>query len=143
GEDVTSNVRTMRSVPLSIPAATLKRAKALPDFEVRGEVIMPLASFQRMNDEREERGLPRFANPRNAAAGTIRVLEPNIVAQRRLDYFAYFCLAPDGSNLFDTHSASLEALAAAGFKVNLNWKMASDVDAVLRFISEWEGKRDK
>jgi DNA ligase (NAD+) len=71
------------------------------------------------------------------------VLEPNIVAQRRLDYFAYFCLAPDGGDLFETHSASLEALSVAGFKVNLNWKLATDIDAVLRFIGEWEGKRDK
>ena len=137
GEDVTSNVRTIRSVPLTIGS------KKLPlDFEVRGEVIMPIASFQRMNDEREQEGLSRFANPRNAAAGTIRVLEPNIVAQRRLDYFAYFALKPDGTDLFTEHSASLDALANAGFKVNPHRTVATDIDQVWRFINQWEAKRD-
>ena len=145
GEDVTSNVRTMRSVPLSVPAPLLKKSGLPSNFEVRGEVIMPLSSFQRMNDDREQLGLSRFANPRNAAAGTIRVLEPNIVAQRRLDYFAYFCLShtADGNDLFPTHSSALEALSAIGFKVNRNWVLADDIDGVLRFITEWEAKRDK
>jgi len=92
GEDVTSNVRTMRSVPLSVPLSVLKKAGIPPDFEVRGEVIMPIASFERMNEERERQNLSKFANPRNAAAGTIRMLEPNIVAERRLDFYAYFLL---------------------------------------------------
>ena len=82
GEDITLNVRTMRSVPLSIAAKSLKSAGLPPDFEVRGEVVMPLASFERMNEERERQSLAKFANPRNAAAGTLRQLEPNIVAQR-------------------------------------------------------------
>src|SRR5215469_12912788 len=90
GEDVTSNVRTMRSVPLSIAPAVLKKAGLPADFEARGEVIMPIASFERMNEDRERQNLSRFANPRNAAAGTIRVLEPNIVAERRLDFYSYF-----------------------------------------------------
>src|SRR5258707_9858612 len=77
GEDVTSNVRTMRSVPLAVSAAALKKASVPQDFEVRGEGIMPLAAFERMNEDREAQGLAKFANPRNAAAGTIRVLEPN------------------------------------------------------------------
>src|SRR5215468_3400521 len=111
GEDVTPNVRTMRSVPLSVSAAALKKAGVPADFEVRGEVIMPIDSFKRMNDDREAEGLPRFANPRNFAAGTIRVLEPNIVAQRRLDYFAYFLLV-DGKYFPDLHSDALEALQA-------------------------------
>ena len=89
GEDVTLNVRTVRSVPLTIPAKTLTKAGLPPDFEVRGELLMPLAAFQRMNEEREQQGLPKFANPRNATAGTVRVLEPNITAQRRLDFFSY------------------------------------------------------
>src|SRR5438270_3724888 len=81
GEDVTSNVRTMRSVPLSVSAATLKKAAAPQDFEARGEVIIPAKDFERMNEDRERQNLSRFANPRNAAAGTIRTLEPSIVAQ--------------------------------------------------------------
>ena len=142
GEDVTSNVRTIRSVPLSITPALLKRSGLSPNFEVRGEIIMPIPAFARMNDEREQQGLSRFANPRNAAAGTIRVLEPNIVAQRRLDYFAYFALTPDGSPAFEKQSHGLEALVAAGFKVNPNRKVARGVDEVIAFIQTWESKRD-
>lgn len=137
GEEVTTNVRTIKSVPLSV------RGKKLPqDFEVRGEVIMPIESFRRMNEEREKQGLSAFANPRNAAAGTIRTLEPNIVAQRRLDFFAYFALDAQGGDLFEKHSDSLAALGEAGFKVNRNRAVAGDIDAVLRFIRLWEDKRD-
>ena len=93
GEDVTLNVRTVRSIPLSIPKEKLKKAGIPADFEVRGEMLMPLAAFKRMNDEREEKGLSVFANPRNATAGTVRQLEPAITAQRRLDYFAYCAAA--------------------------------------------------
>src|SRR4051812_41750159 len=143
GEDVTTNVRTIRSIPLSISAEQLKKSKFGDDFEVRGEVIMPIASFTRMNDEREQQGLSKFANPRNAAAGTIRTLEPNVVAQRRLDYFAYFALKPDGTDAFTTHSEALAALSAAGFKVNPNHKHVQTIDDVWAFINEWEGKRDK
>src|ERR1700677_1632597 len=92
GEDVTSNVRTIRSVPLSVSKERLQRARLPQGFEVRGEVILPDDAFLRMNREREEQGLPPAVNPRNAAAGTIRTLEPNIVAQRRLDFYAYFAL---------------------------------------------------
>lgn len=143
GEDVTSNVRTVRSIPLSISKEALKKSRLPKDFEVRGEILMPIASFQRMNEEREQQGLARFANPRNAAAGTIRVLEPNIVAQRRLDYFTYFALGPDGSDLFASHSEALEALALAGFKVNANHAVAKDLDAALKLIHRWEAQRDQ
>src|SRR5262249_3273348 len=90
GEDVTTNVRTVRSVPLSIAAATLKEAGLPPNFEVRGEIIMLLESFRKLNEERERLQLPKFANPRNFAAGTIRTMDANIVAQRRLEFFSYF-----------------------------------------------------
>ncbi len=93
GEDVTPNVRTVRSIPLTIFGKDAEKAGLPRDFEVRGELLMPLASFQRMNEEREEKGLPKFANPRNATAGTVRTLEPNVTAQRRLDFFAYGLLA--------------------------------------------------
>ena len=96
GEDVTSNVRTIRSVPLSVSAAKLKAAGLPQSFEVRGEVVLPQAAFEKMNEERVAQGMAPAANPRNAAAGTIRTLEPNIVAQRRLDFYAYFLLLRDG-----------------------------------------------
>ena len=92
GEDVTTNVRTIRSVPLSVSAAKLAAAGLPNSFEVRGEVVLPHAAFRKLNQERESQGLAPAANPRNAAAGTIRTLEPNIVAQRRLDFYAYFLL---------------------------------------------------
>src|SRR5499425_2951422 len=92
GEDVTANVRTVRSIPLSITPEKLKKAGIPPDFEVRGELLMPIASFKRMNEEREKHALSLFANPRNATAGTVRQLEPSITAQRRLDFFAYALL---------------------------------------------------
>ncbi len=117
GEDVTLNVRTVRSIPLSIFSERLKKAGLPPNFEVRGELLMPIASFKRMNEEREKTGLSVFANPRNATAGTVRQLEPGITAQRRLDYFAYMLLV-DGRTYFDRHSKTLEALETAGFKVN-------------------------
>jgi len=82
----------MRSVPLAVPEDALRKSGLPPGFEVRGEVVMPLAAFQRMNEDRERQNLSKFANPRNAAAGTLRQLEPNIVAQRRLDFYAYFLL---------------------------------------------------
>src|SRR5207237_7386138 len=89
GEDVTLNVRTVRSVPLSISKEKLKKAGIPADFEVRGELLMPLASFKKMNDEREAKGLSLFANPRNATAGTVRQLESRVTAERRLDFFSY------------------------------------------------------
>jgi len=141
GEDVTSNVRTLRSVPLSIDPAKLKKAGVPADFEVRGEVIMPIASFERMNEDRERQNLSKFANPRNAAAGTIRVLEPNIVAQRRLDFYAYFLLV-NGQYFPDHHANALDALHDIGFKVNPNHTVATNIDQVLAFINKAEQMRD-
>src|SRR5450755_1202360 len=123
GEDVTPNVRTVRSVPMTIPAKTLDKAGLPHDFEVRGEILMPLAAFQRMNDEREAQALPVFANPRNATAGTVRTLEPSVTAQRRLDFFGYGLLA-NGRSVFPRHSEALKALQAVGFKVNPHHKLA-------------------
>ncbi|MDR3735212.1 MAG: NAD-dependent DNA ligase LigA [Acidobacteriaceae bacterium] len=141
GEEVTTNVRTIRSVPLSISAAKLKAAGLPVQFEVRGEVVMPNAAFVRLNEEREAAGLARAANPRNAAAGTIRTLEPNIVAQRRLDFYAYFLLQ-QGDSLLPLQSESLDALAAAGFRVNPHRERAKTVDAVLAFIARVEELRE-
>ena len=141
GEDVTANVRTVRSVPLTIPPKTLDKAGLPQDFEVRGELLMPIASFVRMNEEREAQGLPRFANPRNATAGTVRQLESKITAQRRLDFFSYFLLS-NGRTIFERHSEALKALQTAGFKVNRNHRLVHNLDQVLAFIHEWEAKRD-
>jgi len=141
GEEVTANVKTIRSVPLFIPAATLKKAGLAAEFEVRGEVIMPTKSFERMNEERERQGLPKFANPRNAGAGAVRVLDPNITAQRRLDFYAYFLLA-DGRAFLPRQSEALEALQTAGFKVNPNWRRAQNGEELWKFINSWEPKRD-
>jgi DNA ligase (NAD+) len=141
GEDVTLNVRTVRSIPLSIPKDKLKKAGVPANFEVRGEMLMPLAAFKKMNDERAAHGLSTFANPRNATAGTVRQLEPSITAQRRLDYFGYMLLV-DGRTYFDRHWRTLEALDAAGFKVNSYRTLAKNFDEVWRFIEKEEKKRE-
>jgi DNA ligase (NAD+) len=141
GEDVTLNLRTVRSVPLSIPPAALKKTHMPGDFEVRGEVIFPTKSFERMNEDREKQGLAKFANPRNAAAGAVRVLEPNITAQRRLDFYAYFLLV-DGRAHIDKQSDALDTLEKLGFKVNPNRAVFKTVDDVLMFINTKERERE-
>jgi DNA ligase (NAD+) len=141
GENVTSNVRTIKSVPLSISAAKLKAADLPQDFEVRGEVVLPQAAFVKMNQEREAAGLAPAVNPRNAAAGTIRTLEPNIVAQRRLDLYAYFLLR-DGDYLMPSQTEALAALRAAGFRVNSHAKTVANIDEVIAFIAAAEPLRD-
>ena len=141
GEDVTLNVRTVRSIPLSVSTGRLKQAGISADFEVRGELLMPLAAFRRMNEEREAQGLNVFANPRNATAGTVRQLESRVTAERRLEFFAYLLLK-NGRPFVDRHSTALMALDNAGFKVNPNRKLAHSIEEVWSFIGEWEEKRD-
>jgi DNA ligase (NAD+) len=141
GEDVTLNVRTVRSIPLSISKDKLKRAGVPADFETRGEMLMPLAAFRKLNEEREGQGLATFANPRNFTAGTVRQLEPSITAQRRMDYFAYMLLK-DGKTFFDRQSKTMDALELAGFKVNPNRKLVKNLDEVWKFIQSWEAKRE-
>lgn len=141
GEDVTLNVRTVHSVPLSISKNRLKKAGIPSDFEVRGELLMPTAAFKKLNEERERNGLPTFANPRNFTAGTVRQLDATITAQRPLDYFAYMLLQ-NGRTSFDRHSKTLDALESAGFKVNQHRELVHSMDEVSAFIRQWEGKRD-
>jgi DNA ligase (NAD+) len=141
GEDVTLNVRTVRSVPLSVPKEKLRNAGIPAYFEVRGELLMPTAGFKKLNEERERNGLPTFANPRNFTAGTVRQLDPNVTAQRPLDFFAYMLLE-NGHTYFDHHSKTLDALEAAGFKVNPHRKLVDSMDEVWGFIQQWEAKRD-
>lgn len=143
GEDVTSNVRTIRSIPLTIPAEKLKAAGLPQSFEVRGECVMPQSAFRRMNEEREAAGLAPAVNPRNAAAGTIRTLEPSVVAQRRLDLYAYFLLQSEGGEmLLPTQSGALEALGKIGMRVNPQVATVDSVEGVWEFIERCEPLRD-
>ena len=142
GEDVTSNIRTIRSVPLKISGEQLKKSGVPADFEVRGEVVMPAAAFLKMNEEREKQGLPPAVNPRNAAAGTLRTVEPSIVAQRRLDLYAYFLLS-GGEYLAIGQEATLDALTALGFRVNPHRGRVHKVDEMLAYIRSAEERRAK
>src|SRR5579883_195581 len=141
GEDVTENARTIRSLPLGGPTSKSKDER-FPVFEVRREVVMNWKAFERLNAEREERDLTRFANPRNAAAGSLRVLEPSITASRRLDFYAYFLLDDAGAPFFDSHWKSLEWLTRHGFKVNPKRQLCADIDEALDFCREWESHRE-
>ncbi len=138
GEDVTFNIRTIRSIPLRLKDT---RARGQARLEVRGEVFFPLAAFSKLNEEREENGEPRFANPRNAAAGTLRTLNPEVVASRNLDMFVYQCFA-DGQVPSSKHSETLTWLQQAGFKVNPNWRRCESIQAVMDYCREWEDRRD-
>lgn len=140
GEDVTSNIRTIRSVPLSISKEKLQRVAAPQGLEVRGECVMPEKAFLRTNEEREREGLPAFVNPRNSAAGTVRTLDPNIVAARGLVFFAYFLLV-DGEYYAAGQTATLDALTALGFRVNPHRGSVRNVDQMMRFIEKAERER--
>ncbi|HWJ47107.1 MAG TPA: NAD-dependent DNA ligase LigA, partial [Candidatus Udaeobacter sp.] len=118
-----------------------KKAGIPPNFEVRGELLMPTAAFKKLNQERERAGLATFANPRNFTAGTVRQLDATITAQRPLDFFAYQLLQ-NGRTYFDRHWKTLEALDAVGFKVNKSRKLVHSIDQVWDFIGEWEPKRE-
>jgi DNA ligase (NAD+) len=142
GEDVTSNIRTIRSVPLGIAANLLPKAR-LPQgqgLEVRGECVMPEEGFRKLNEEREREGLPPAVNPRNAAAGTLRTLEPSIVANRRLVFFAYFLLV-NGEYFAAGQTATLDALTALGFRVNPHRGRVETVDDMMKFIEDAEKRR--
>src|SRR5215218_6303152 len=138
GEDVTQNVRTIRSVPLRLKGAAGSEA----EVEVRGEAYLSRKAFERINAEREEAEEAKFANPRNAAAGTIRQLDPKVVARRRLDLFAYDVLRGERKP-FGTHWEALEWLAAAGFTVNPHREKCSDIDGVIEFCNRMEAERDR
>ncbi len=136
GENVTGNVRTIRAIPLSLRGAPRDRV------EVRGEIYLPRVSFERMNREREDRGEPLFANPRNAAAGTMRNLDPSLVARRRLSAFTYQVIAETASGLPPTHATMLEAMATWGLPVESHWRRCATVDEVVQFCREWaDGRR--
>ncbi len=134
GEDVTGNARTIRSLPLSVKSPW-------PAFEVRGEVVMSKSAFERLNQERSRDSLPLYANPRNSAAGSLRVLEPAITASRQLEYYAYFLLI-DGQPALPSHFESLDKLVELGFKVNPNRARVSSLDELQQFCDHWETERD-
>ncbi|HAF25486.1 MAG TPA: DNA ligase (NAD(+)) LigA [Blastocatellia bacterium] len=138
GEDVTQNARTIRSVPLKLRT---KEKSISGEVEVRGEVFIPRKVFERINAEREAQDEPRFANPRNAAAGTIRQLDSKIVASRKLDMFAYDLLAGDRKP-FATHWEALNWLEKAGLRVSPERALCSSIDAVIEFANRMEARRD-
>ncbi len=142
GEDVTPNVKTIRSIPLTIASALLKKAALSGNFEVRGEVIMTHRSFQQLNLQQTETGGKIFASPRNAAAGGVRVLDPKITASRRLDFFAYYILV-DGKAAKKRLSEVLETLAVLQFKASDDWKLCHSLGEVERYIESWDTRREK
>jgi DNA ligase (NAD+) len=142
GEDVTPNVKTIRSIPLRVDAATLKKVKLSKSFEVRGEIMMTRKSFEALNRLQEQTGGKLFVNPRNAAAGAVRVLDPSITAERRLDFFAYY-LYVDGVVPFAKHSDSLSALKQLRFRASDDWKLCDGIDEVIAYCGAWDTKREE
>ncbi len=136
GEDITQNLRTVRSIPLSVPK------DAPPRFEVRGEVFLPRAGFEKLNRERAKEGLPLFANPRNAAAGSVRQLDPRITAKRPLDIYIYMLGWAEGKATPPTHWETMEYLKSLGFKINPNNRLLNSIEQVAEFHHTWEEKRE-
>ena len=141
GEVITPNARTIRSIPLEIDADAAARVGIPANFEARGEVVMPRRAFERLNSERLAAEEPTFMNPRNAAAGSLRMLDASITASRRLDYFAYMLLA-GGATFMSSQWDSLEALASVGFKVNPKRARLEGIDELLKFRDDWLARRD-
>ena len=141
GEVVTPNARTLRTVPLSIPPSAHAAAGVPPSFEVRGEVVMPKAAFGRLNEGQRAADKPVFANPRNAAAGSLRMLDAAVTLSRHLDFYPYLLLT-DGAAVFGSHWESLDALSALGFKVNPHRARLHGVDELAAFRDEWLGRRE-
>ncbi|MBI4853890.1 MAG: NAD-dependent DNA ligase LigA [Acidobacteria bacterium] len=171
GDVVTENIRTIRSIPLRLPEkpkfplsskniqivendslplfASIENLeddeslwpKAVQEIEVRGEVFMSNTSFRKINQEQEEKGLARYANPRNLASGTMKLLDSQVVATRKLDFFSYD-LYFDGEKPFETHWQALEWLRAAGFNVNEHSQICENIDEVIKFCREWDEKRN-
>jgi len=142
GEDVTANIRTIRSIPLRLEAAALRRHAIPATFEVRGEVVMTEKAFEDLNRQQEELGAKRFANPRNAAAGSVRVLDPAITASRRLDFHAYFLMVGDRFPI-KRHWQALETLAELGFKAKKDAELCPSMDDVIAYCDRWESRREK
>jgi len=136
GEDITQNLKTIRSIPLSVPGDAPAR------FEVRGEVFLPKAGFEKLNRERAKEGLSLFANPRNAAAGSVRQLDPRITAKRPLDIYIYMLGYAEGKATPPTHWETMEYLKSLGFKINPNNKLLASIDQVEKFHHTWVERRE-
>ena len=136
GENVTANVRTIRSIPLTLKVPDGETVPELLD--VRGEVYMPRQAFMRLNEQRAERGESEFANPRNAAAGSLRQLDPQVTASRSLSFFAYYLV---GEGAQPKHSESLALLAHYGFKVSENYKVVENIDEAIKYIGDFNELR--
>ncbi|PYU18664.1 MAG: DNA ligase (NAD(+)) LigA [Acidobacteria bacterium] len=141
GEDVTPNVATIEAIPNRVDPVKCKRLGLDAGLEVRGEIIMPLKAFAKLNEQQEEFGGKRFANPRNAAAGSVRVLDSRVTASRQLDFFGYYLLA-GGRTPFARHSEELETISALNFKA-LEWKRCASIEEVKEYCQKWEEKREK
>ena len=135
GDDVSVNVRTIKSIPVKIYAGGIPR-----EFIVRGEILMPRSVFTELNEERAKEGVNLFANPRNAASGTLKILDPSVVASRKLDCMFYFLLGEDLPH--ETHYENLMEAAGWGFKVADSIRICKNIEDVIRFIGSWENKRD-
>jgi DNA ligase (NAD+) len=142
GEDVTPNVRTIRSIPVRLEKEVLKKAKVPASFEVRGEVMMTRKAFEALNRLQEQTGGKLFVNARNSAAGAVRMLDPSITAQRRLDFFAYYLLR-DGKAAFPKHSESLQALKLLRFRASDDWKLCDGIEEVVAYCEAWDTRREK
>lgn len=140
GEDITPNVRTIRSIPLRL---NFDGIEPIEKVEVRGEVFLPLEVFKQINQKRQKAGEQLFANPRNAVAGTLRQLDPRVVAQRQLDFFAYTLHIPglDDRSIANTQWESLQLLQKLGFRVDVNHKLCSSVDEVAQYYQYWNTER--
>ncbi len=142
GEDVTPNVRTIRSIPLRVDAAAAKKLGLGASFEVRGEIIMTRKAFEEVNRQQDEQGGKHFANPRNAAAGSVRVLDPAITAQRRLDFYGYFAFV-NGRVPLKRHSDVLAALEKLHFKISRDHEVCPTIEKVEEFCTRWDTRREK
>jgi DNA ligase (NAD+) len=142
GEDVTPNVKTIRSIPLSVDPAVVKKGRLGEAFEVRGEILMTRKAFEALNRQQEESGGKIFVNARNSAAGAVRVLDPSITASRKLDFFAYY-LFVDGKVPYPKHSDSLETLKQLRFRASSDWKLCSGIEKVIEYCTDWDEKREK
>jgi DNA ligase (NAD+) len=136
GENITQNLRTVRSIPLSVSK------DAPPRFEVRGEVYLPKTGFHKLNKEREVEGLPLFANPRNAAAGSVRQLDSHITAKRPLDIFIYMLGYAEGKATPATHWETMEWLKSLGFKINPNNQHLKTIEEAKNYYHNWEKQRE-
>jgi len=136
GENITQNLKTIRSIPLSVPKDAPAR------FEIRGEVFLPRTGFHKLNQERAKEGLPLFANPRNAAAGSLRQLDSRITARRPLDIFVYMLGYAEGRTVPPTHLEAMQWLKSLGFKINPRNEVCANIEEVKKYYNQWKEQRE-